>query len=213
MDNQEFKWRKDRLGKFTASQVYRLMTYPNKKDLSKGGMTYSQEKAMELYYLNNCTDEQLITFFERINSSSRSTDHGCHFEPLAIMKYEEEKQCFVLPSNFISKDQYGATPDGILENKIVEVKSPYNPIIFFGYCGIKNGDDLKKFKPENYWQIQLQLLVTEKEVCDLVVYDSSLDKINITEICINEKDVLYLKDRIDIAIKHRDYYLSNIVDL
>ena len=138
--------------------------------------------------------------------------YGLESEPKAILKYEEQSNTVVCKSGLWVNPNYpflGCSPDGIvgedglLEIKllkifkdstiesIVEKRSTLPKVVKQGQCFIiEDGQCILKSSHDYYYQIQMQLLVTERIFCDFVLYAEngpmSIERIYQNEHVINE---------------------------
>jgi len=161
-------WDRMRIGRFTSSEIYRLMTEPKaveaKKEgkLSEGALTYVYQKVAE-------------TLTNQIKQSSYAF-------PLVYGKDMEEhgRNAFLEKTGFIWDeigfvsfgDHAGGSPDGIInETDILEVKCPSSIDTHINYLLLTDQWDLKREKPEYYWQVMSNLLFTKKEKGHFVSYD------------------------------------------
>ena len=116
------------------------------------------------------------------NLTNKAVLHGRKQEKKALAKLEEKcgltiAQCGLM----IHTDMpyLAATPDGITDNVVVEVKCPYKgrkkKIIksakYFPFLDTDEDNKLILKKNHNYYaQVQGQLLIAKKEVCIFVIY-------------------------------------------
>ena len=120
--------------------------------------------------------------------------HGLESELKAIGKYESQANRKVSTSGFWVNPKYpflGSSPDGLAgENEIIEIKSlkilkhytiesvssnqsSVPKVVLNKQCHCVTVDNNKcelRHSHEYYYQIQMQLLVTEKEFCDFILY-------------------------------------------
>jgi len=165
------EWLMQRRGKFTASEIHRLMGI---KGLGKTGETYVWEKVAEEL---GATMPPVTTY---------AMQRGMDMEPVAKVYYSKAFNSSISPAEFIAApwcDEAGASPDGIVtdwENtevqKLIEIKCPMNPTHHLIYFTIKSVADFKREKPEYYWQVQLQMAVTGINQCDFVSFYPEIDE-------------------------------------
>ena len=157
-------WLKQRLGKFTASEVHRLMTSEDSPTLSKGAQTYVREKVVETLtgIPKACFTSEAIVWGNQIESKAIA-----YFEAKTDKKFSYTGD----DQKFIALDFFGATPDGINQMEGIEVKCPNSTTHLHYLENIKNQDDLKRVKPEYYWQIMLCMLVTGLEKFYFISFD------------------------------------------
>lgn len=201
---REREWLKQRLGKFTASQAYRLLTYPNKSELPAGAITYVMEKVCEIA---TEYDESSGGF------SSAAIQWGRDHEVEAI-EYFSDKMNYTVDAigedqKFVELEELnaGATPDGLIgDDMLIEVKCP-NSTTHLGYLNIKSEVDLKEVEPKYYWQMMFQFLVTNRTRGYFISYDPRFKKedlkLHIAIINPNLDDISFLTTRLELA---RDYF-------
>ena len=95
-------------------------------------------------------------------TGNAATEYGTFHEKIAKMDFEMDSGLTVQEVGFYTfQDWLGASPDGLLgANGLIEIKCPYgqrdkNPPVF----------KTIKQQPHYYAQIQIQLFVTEKDIC------------------------------------------------
>ena len=137
------EWHELRKGKFTASEIYKLMGI---KALGETGKGYAFDKAVEQVYGE--TEESFISF---------DMQRGIELEPLAFAKFQELKDAEFLnveTCGFFGNEIYGASPDGLVgSDAILEIKCP-KPSTFFKI--VANNE----IKDQYLYQMQLQMMVT-----------------------------------------------------
>jgi len=144
-------WSAQRLGRFTASEIHKLMGI---KGLGETGNTYAFEKAVE----------QLEGDFSEDDYVSFDMQRGIDLEPLAFNKFSElMAEEFVTAECcgfFKSKDkESGSSPDAICSNNsTLEIKCP-KPNTFFKL--VADG----KIDPKYNFQMQKQMDDTKTEQC------------------------------------------------
>lgn len=166
-------WKQFRAGLFTASEIYRLMTEPKKKDevLSVGAKTYITEKVAEL-----------IAPLEPSYYNS-AMEHGNEKEPMAVLRIAQEigknidDDDFIYTSSggwvFFYDDELdlGGTPDVIIKNQMIcEVKAPLSKT-HLTYLMLETPEDVLREVPQYYGQMQLNMLLTGTDQCLFVSFD------------------------------------------
>lgn len=206
-----YEWHEKRRGLFTASSIHKLM---GAKGLGQTGETYIFEKVTEALGV----DLNEVTTI--------AMQYGIDMEPQAKAYYEQSFNCQITESGFVVADwcnEAGCSPDGIIEskNKLIEIKCPYNPVHHTQNLLIKSADDLKKLRPEYYWQVQMQMAVMNFDRCDFVSYCpafisqingklSGINRMIAIEIHANEQDIILLKSRISEAVELKHKLLKQI---
>jgi len=171
------EWLTLRLGRFTSSNIFKLMTNPRSKaakeagELSATAKSYVLEKAAELVYNTPAP----VAF-------SAAMDWGNEHEETAVKAYENISGNKVSPGAFWTFGDYtGTSPDGLLnetgtnESGLIEIKCPYNRVNHLENClTLKTADDLKAKSKQYYYQVQHQLYITGRAYCDFVSFDPRL---------------------------------------
>lgn len=143
MEQRTTEWRNARLGKFTSSEIHKLMGI---KGLGDTGKSYAFEKAVEELF-GEVKDNYVSFDMER----------GIELEPMAFNKFKDLKELEFLEvenCGFFSKDFHGTSPDGLVsDNAILEIKCP-TATTFFKL--VADGEIDKKY----YYQMQHQMMVT-----------------------------------------------------
>ena len=148
---------------------------------------------------------------ENKTNSTIFTNHGIKYEPLAIKEYEKRTKKKVTDVGLIIHNNYrwlGASPDGYIEedDKLLEIK-----------CVCTRS--VKNIPFYYYIQVQIQLEVCDKEMCDFfqckfennILVNSSLNTIFRNKVWFNKiidklkifhNDLMYLTTRFNsISIK------------
>lgn len=89
---------------------------------------------------------------------------GHELEPIAREMYQNEKFRTVLNGGFFCNDKIGCSPDGIVDDGLVEIKSSITPWAHFERIRKKDVDSAYK------WQVIGTLLYTKKAWLDFVSY-------------------------------------------
>ncbi|MEA1848988.1 YqaJ viral recombinase family protein [Chryseobacterium sp. MHB01] len=208
LDKREL-WFQKRLGKFTSSELSRLMTYEdNISELPKGAITYIEEKALEIL-----TGGKSVK-----NFTNDSMERGNEKELEAIAVFEEMfgVKCYATGEDqeFIELCSYfGGTPDGLIaEEDMIEVKCPDCKTHLFRIRNIKSQEDFKKHEKDYYWQIQGNFLSSGRKRCFFIDYDDRFTKkeqqLFVIEIHRNENDIQKAKTRLNMAEKYKQNLLN-----
>ncbi|CAA7196717.1 lambda exonuclease family protein [Chryseobacterium potabilaquae] len=208
LDKNEL-WRKQREDKFTSSNVSKLMTYEDKiEELPKGAITYIEEVAAAIL-----TDGESIEDFR-----NEDMERGNEKELEAILRFEQEMSltCYATGENqeFVELCSYfGGTPDGLFnEDGLVEIKCPKSKTHLSYLRNIKNVQNLKKHKPNYYWQIQGNLLATGRQNGFFISYDERFKQkdhqILIIKVLRNDEDIVKLEKRLQLAESYKKELLT-----
>ena len=149
------EWYNIRKLKGTASKATEIITRGKGLDTLAKTLLYQ-------YFSNNIEESY----------SNEHTERGNELESVAKSVYELENSIYVKDVGFIEYNEYiGCSPDGLIgENGLLEIKCPSDRV-YFDYLLGETIDN----KYMN--QIQMQLLITGREWCDLFFYNPNF-KIN-----------------------------------
>jgi len=201
-------WLLERIGKFTASEFYKLVTYPKKSELPAGAITYCTEKAAET--LTEFLDDRFV---------SAEMQWGIDHELEAIAAFKKKTGFKILNTGTNQKfltlgDSIGGTPDGVI-NKVsgIEVKCP-NSTTHLKYLGIKNTEHLKKICANYYWQVQGMMYITGCSHWYFISYDPRYKlkehQLHILKIEKHQTDQEFLIERLGLAINYRNDLLREL---
>lgn len=195
------EWYKQRLGRFSCSQFYRLMTEPRLKadkeagNLSDGAMTYVYE----------CVAERLTGKRAKDEFTSKYTEHGIDNEPVAKGIYNAVFNCTIEDSPYIEYGvNGGGSPDGLIaKDGVIEIKCPYT---ITSHLQHKLIDLIDVGKSEYYWQCLGYLLITGRTWIDFVSYHPDYPgKLQIVYKRLNradlKDDLLRLQNKLNKATK------------
>lgn len=162
------EWNRVRIGRFTSSEMWRLLTPPKTKEakeagkLSETALTYISVKVAET-----------LTGQPKTSSYAYPLVFGKEQEPIAIDAFCRKTGFTYESVGFIGFGSHaGGSPDGAInETDILEVKAPWAIETQLDYLMLTDQWDLKRLKPEYYWQCMSNLLFTMKEKCHFVSFD------------------------------------------
>jgi len=168
--SDESKWLSLREGKFTASEIHKLMGTPRNKSeyLSDTAKTFVYEKASEL-----------LTGIRKPIWGEALT-WGTENEKEAFEVFQQNQDEFYTyyggeTYTFIPYGEYsGYSPDALGSNCIVEIKNPFNSAIHLKNRSIKCSEDLLKLHPEYYYQMQLGMIASAVDFGYFVSYDKRM---------------------------------------
>lgn len=182
------QWADIRAGRFTSSEIYklmesgtRLMTPEELKLRPKEGKgskaKYIEDPAVmskpTLTYIRNKVAETLTGIAE-ISVYSHATAHGDTWEPVAAEYFTQKTGLeFDILSFVPFGDHAGGSPDRKIKdrNEILEIKCPFNSWNQVDYLMLTDQWDLKREYPQHYWQCQANLLFTSADLCHFVTFD------------------------------------------
>ena len=162
MIQHSIEWLEARKGRVTASRVGDLMPGARGKHLASREV-YMMELATEIL------TGGLAPFFE--NEAMR---HGTETEPIARGVYEAETSQWVDEVGFKYSEKYqmGASPDGLIgDNGCIEIKCPNTATLL----KLKASG---KINPKHLVQMNVVMLVWDRQWCDYFVYDQRLPSNN-----------------------------------
>lgn len=169
------EWKLQRLGRFTASEMHKLMTSGRKKGETFGqtALTYIQEKIAEIL-TGECKELEGI----------KALEWGAANEMDAIREFaqihHETVEFFGTgnPQFFAHDAVSGGSPDGLTETLVVECKCPYNSANHIDFLTASralpkhaHGDWLKENWKEYYVQTQFNMLCCQRKKAVLISYD------------------------------------------
>lgn len=164
------QWEQDRLGKFTASEIWKLVENGRGGEyFGKGAKTYIRLKAAEILTLEPNNGG-------RVNTNAMEWGNSHEFESLD--RYAKETGFHVdyygggSPKFFEYTAFSGGSPDCIINSDTVgEVKCPYNSAEHIEHLLLNDAEDLKGYYPEAYWQLTFNMVCTGLNKAVFISYD------------------------------------------
>lgn len=201
------EWHHHRIGKFTASEIHRLMTEPKNKaqSLSEGAKTYVMEKAAER-----------ITGFPCKQFDSSATEWGNDHEDEARQMFTMKTSLIVEQIGFVPYGDFaGGSPDGVIPmvKSGIEIKCPFNSSNHIDYLLIESDEQLKADHKEYYWQIQMNIMCNDAENWWFVSYDPRFpdeQRMFIHKVERNEDDITRIKEKILAATDYLNTILTTL---
>jgi putative phage-type endonuclease len=146
IQQRSLDWHAQRSGKFTASEIYKLMGV---RGLGETGKSYAFDKAVETVFGE--VEENFVSF---------DMQNGIDTEPLAFAKFKELKSLqFIDVENcgfFDLGENAGASPDGLTPDSILEIKCP-KANTFFKLVATN------EIKDQYLYQMQMQMMATGRK--------------------------------------------------
>jgi hypothetical protein len=171
------EWKAQKLGKFSSSEIHRLLKSGRTKGqlFGDGAMTYINKKIAEIITGESNADI----------STLKALEWGAANEFDAILTYEQltgrkvEYYGVATPKFFPYNAVSGCSPDGVCEDDVIEVKCPYvtsNHIEFLlaskqGAGSLFETAWLKANKPEYFSQVQFNMMSLKKNRGIFLSYD------------------------------------------
>lgn len=198
------EWEAIRVGRFTASEIWKLMVEPKTNaakesgQLSETALTYISEKAAEVM-TGQCKQQGYA--FPLVWGTEKEPEARDRFATKTGFQIEQV-------GFFAYTDHAGGSPDGFVNNDaILEIKCPYDSAKQLDYLMLTDQWDLKRMCRDYYWQCQANMLFTERNLCHFVTYDPRMlnDKHQLThiEIKANKEDQDLIVTRLTKAIEEK----------
>lgn len=203
------EWFLSRKGMLTASEIVNVLTKGRAKDevFGKTALSYLNEKVAERFM----EDDMFLYYTNEIKRSNAAMKWGNEYESSAREQYELAKGVKVMDCPFIPMEGYedfvGGSPDGRLStlDRIIEIKSPFNPAIHIEHCKWIKPEDLKVGNPQYYAQVQHNMIITHTKLCDFISYSplfrNGLD-LHVLEIPLDEEYAKLLLERIELGVAY-----------
>jgi hypothetical protein len=212
-------WLNFRAGMFTASEIHRLLTDPTKKEqemgeqLSKGAKTYILERISSQLAL------------PEPDYYSAAMQHGNETEPQAVMAFANLYGWDINDPDFIytstgghmifsdDNEVYCGTPDIVLPDAIAEIKCPA-PHTHLKYMMLKTQSDIADQMPDYYAQMQLNMVLSQRDMCYFVSFDdrfyNEAHQIKIIEVNKDDRYILTMLHKINIANQFKTTLINNL---
>lgn len=213
------EWYQFRVGKFSASEFHKLFTSGRSKNdyFGQTALSYIDEKLTEII-MNGLNDD--YGGFQGNNA----TEWGNYWEPVAREKFTEKTRLSVSQIGLFSiADKLIGSPDGVLDNGIIEIKCPYNPMHHVKNLYINSESDLSKAHYEHYIQMHVNILGFEmhykKDATEnyYISYDqrpqNSKFKLKIVKIERNQAILDEILERYEQANKILNYQIDYLLSL
>lgn len=203
----DYNWYQNRLGKFTGSEIHKLMGV---RGLGDTGMTYIYEKVAET-----------LTGEPKIIPTTREMYWGNENEPFAKEYYQLAFNCKIKSIDFYTCDKFkndiGCSPDGEEENSKygIEIKCPFNSSNHIKYMTINDWKDLKEVakKQGYYWQILLNIYCSGLKYWKFISFDPRFSgklRMYVVDIYPDKKEIEFMEKRIIEAINIKNDILKKI---
>lgn len=193
------EWYEMRRGRFTASEIHKLLGI---QGLGETGKIYAFEKAVEAVY--GLEEESFVSF---------DMQRGIDLEPFAFRKFQDimsmdfidVQECTFFPYG----DHAGASPDGLVgDDECLEIKCPKRgqllKIVANGWSEVA-----KPYIP----QMQFQMMCTKSKRCYFFCYGLFEGKEMHHTLILNADPVVQalISARIDQAVKVKNHYIELLI--
>lgn len=216
MFDQINDWNNARLGKFTASEIHKLMQKGRGKDeyFGSGAITYVQSRLAEITTQEPCVQLDGMAAIEHGNANEHDAVLDFQKHTGLQVEYFGKANPMFVPYAPLA-DWAGGSPDGYTSNGgVIEVKAPYNPTHHIKHLLLSDAADLKKEKPEYYGQIQFNMMCSGRNHGYFISYDprvlSYKVRRRIIEVPYDDAYCTELDERLHEAVKLLRTYMDCI---
>jgi hypothetical protein len=224
------QWDQIRAGRFTSSELHRLMgaayremTSEELKARPKSGKGSGTKRIEVFETLSDKAEEyvkekvaETITGRPKPSAYAYPLVYGKETEPEAVEYFQEKTGLECEEIGFVAfGDHAGGSPDRMIPGtgEILEIKCPWSIDTQIDYLMITDQWDLKRLKPEYYWQCQGNILFTNAKKCHFVTYDPRYpDDYRMTHIEIKPDSDAFeaIVKKIEAAVKLKLQYIQLI---
>lgn len=167
-------WKNSRLGKFTASEIGKLMVKGRGKDeyFGEGAITYIESRAAEIFNQQPIADLEGMSAIEWGNQYELEAAQAAGYGRVVGFDYHGKET-----PKFFAYEAFplwaGGSPDGLIHptKTVVELKCPSTATHHIKYWRMKTAADLKSVKPLYYGQIQFNMMCSKYDNGLFASYD------------------------------------------
>jgi hypothetical protein len=228
-DQRSADWFDSRTGRFTWSQVYRLlgpgkrlMTPEERLELKK---TNPKSQAKYIEDETILSDGALTYIKEVIAETLTGVSHSSGgYATQWGEDHEEEGKNYFMEQTGLTINEVGFVPfltiaggtcDGDIPEyeAIFELKCPYNSINQIDYFTELTAANFKELYPEYYWQVQGNMLGRKCQKCLFCTYDPRMPeeyKMRYVLVEANPEDQKYLLLKLDLAEQNKNETLEKL---
>ena len=211
-------WYRARLGRFTGSQVGRLMKSGRGKDdiFSKDALAYINEVVAERMLNPSVVmmDELFEEYLLQVTASSKALAWGNDQELNARGLYASITKRKVTSCGAIQFcDYFADSPDGLCieDNGAIEIKCPQNKTHTDYLVSVHDAESLKAIKPDYYWQCMAHMTVSGADWCDWMSYcPFSKKPLHVVRIERDSSAIATLLDRLELAEQRANEMIQQI---
>lgn len=200
IEQRSEEWFNQRLGKFTSSNIHKLMGI---KGLGDTGKTYCFELAVDIVQGIDLSD----------NFVSYDMQRGIDLEPFAFQKFTELMEVDFIKvesTGFIELNDYtGSSPDGLVGiDETLEIKCLKRDNFFKIVA-----EDYEGIKKEHFLQMQHQLYCTDRKVANYFnFYIHNGEPLwHLIKVPRDDETIEKMEGRIEQAKEIRDSYIDQIL--
>jgi len=182
-----FEWDQVRIGRFTASEMHRLME-PSKREMTAAELKARPKEgkgssAKLIYDYSKLSDAALTYVNEKVAEvlTGQARSQGYAFPLVWGAEHEDEAaEFFVLKTGleiekvgFFTYTQHaGGSPDRLVGNDaILEIKCPSEPVNQVKYLMLTDQFDVRRMHFDYWCQCQCNMLFTERNLCHFCTFD------------------------------------------
>lgn len=219
MDQGSEAWENIRAGRFTSSEIHKIMKcgkrpmteaelktrpkvgkgskttqVPDPSQMGKDGLTYINQKVAEV-----------LTGKPKPSSYAYPLVYGKETEPEAVEFFEKQTGLTTIECGFqLYGDHAGGSPDRLIEidDSVLEIKCPFASENQIDYLMLTDHWDLKANYPDHYWQVVSQMLFTGRKRGHFATYDPRMidDKHKLTHLILEAEKLDEDFDNLIVAI-------------
>lgn len=204
MEQRTKNWYIARLGKFTGSEVGKIMGKGRVKDdpFSTTGKSYIIKKVAERNYNINYITEHFEDFLEQTNVTTKQMRYGIEMEDV-VKKMIREKGVDLQDCEFIEiTPNFGDSPDGYdhdlneaYEIKCLTIDKQYEVSKF------ETHEDFEKWDAVYFWQCVSHAIALKCEVVNFVVFNEfAKEQIVTYRLKVTEEMKQQLLDKVKLAV-------------
>lgn len=222
------EWLQERLGRFTASEIHRLMgdckremteeelkawKEANPRSTAKQCVDPTLLSSGALTYVMEVASERLTGRPAKQEFENDAMRWGKMYEPVAKQLYESVFDVRIDNVPFIPYLEYGgASPDGLIGSDIgCEFKCPISPAVHLQYRSLLDADDLKTNYPNHYWQCLKGMFTTRRKLWKFISFHphyDALKQLKIIDVPWVEEDIQLLYIKLTAAEKACQFLLT-----
>lgn len=209
-------WFRVRLGRFTGSQVGRLMKSGRGDIFGKDALAYINEVVAERMLNPSVVmmDELFEEYLLQVTASSKALAWGNDQEMNARGMYVSITKRKVTSCGAIQFSNYFAdSPDGLCieDNGAIEIKCPQNKTHTDYLASVHDAESLKTIKPDYYWQCMAHMTVSGADWCDWMSYcPFSKKPLHVVRIERDSSAIATLLDRLELAEQRANEMIQQI---
>lgn len=206
IEQRSEEWFEQRRGKFTASEIHRLLGSANKN----GTLGVATKKAIDSFAFEKAIEIVHGVVVEEIFSTDIT--RGVEQEPMAFELIKNKKALEFIDVEscgfFSYKESAGASPDGLIgSDAILEIKCPRRAKFFKTQIM-----DVEDIDAKYYDQMQLQMMSTGRKKASFVNYyiENGVEFYSEINVPLDTERADFINERLDIATAIRDAYVNKL---